>query len=218
MWIGRHHWTPGRRTPELVVMRDRPPTDPAWRSLTSPADVADALVGLYERRGSRHYDETVTQTEHALQCAARAIVDGADDETVAAAFLHDIGHLLMPEEGDDDSGDGVDRHHEQVGGRFLANWFGDGVVASVRLHVAAKRYLCAVDRRYHDGLSPASVQSLIVQGGPMSEPEVADFGSAAHREAAVDLRRWDDLAKVPGALTPTLHELRERLVAVLARP
>ncbi len=171
-----------------------------WSELSHPAEIAKGLGDLYRLRGNGRYDEAVTQTEHALQCAALAMSSQAEDATVVAALFHDIGHLLIP----DERASQQDRHHETVASRFLARWFGPDVLKPIELHVAAKRYLCAVEPAYFNTLSPASVRSLQLQGGPMSEDEVAAFDELEFSEIAVDLRRWDDLAKTPNAPTPSL--------------
>ncbi len=185
---------------------------PAWMVLKTPEEIANAITCLYRERGDAKYDEVVSQTEHGLQCGSLAMAAGADDATIVAAFLHDIGHLLLNEH--DDRGDAIesDLHHEEIGARFLANWFGDDVLGPVRLHVPAKRYLCAVERDYQDGLSAASVRSLVVQGGPMTAAEQADFEALEYSEQAVALRRWDDAAKLVNAPTPGL-EVFEQLLA-----
>lgn len=195
--------------------------NPRWRSLTEPAEVAGALADVYRHRGSASYEENVSQSAHARQAGALALANDADPATVVAAFLHDIGHLLMSETTvtATDRPDGQlerDWHHEEVGARFLANWFGNEVLTPVRLHVPAKRYLCAVEPTYHDGLSSSSVRSLVVQGGPMSPAEVASFESVAHHEAAVQLRRWDDQAKVVGAEAPTIEFFEGAIEALLS--
>lgn len=187
-----------------------------WRALNEPSDVADALIELYERAGGERYDEVVTQTEHALQCGSYALASGAAPAAVVAAFLHDVGHLLMADAESRAAARGHDLRHEEVGGRFLATWFDDDVTAPVKLHVPAKRYLCAVEASYHDGLSPASVTSLTLQGGPMSDAEVTAYDELPHGEAAAELRRWDDRAKVAGAPTPGLALFRDLMVEVLS--
>ena len=153
-----------------------------------------ALVALYEgERATAMYDEVVTEREHALQAAQLAEASGAADATVAAALLHDVGRLLI---GADDAGfTAADRAHDRAGEHYLARLFGPEVTAPVGLHVEAKRYLCATEPEYHERLSPVSVRSLAVQGGPMSEDEVVAFRAGEGWEAAVQLRRWDDLAK-----------------------
>lgn len=172
-----------------------------WSELQEPAEIASGLVDLYRLRGNDRYDEAVTQTEHALQCASLALAEQSDDATVVAALFHDIGHLLIPDERESEE----DRHHEMVASRFLARWFGPDVLQPIELHVAAKRYLCAVEPEYVDTLSPASVRSLGLQGGPMSDDEIAEFERSDYAHVAVSLRRWDDDAKVQNAPTPALE-------------
>ena len=192
-----------------------------WMQFETADEVAAAIADLYERRGASNYDEAVTQLAHALQCGNLAMESGAGPETIVAAFLHDIGHLLVDEH--DRNGDFLarDLHHEDVGARFLSNWFGPAVTEPIRLHVPAKRYLCATDPSYHDGLSDASVRSLVVQGGPMSGSEVSEFETLDGFDTAVDLRRWDDDAKVSEAAVPSLDSFRmliESVAAVTASP
>ncbi len=147
-----------------------------------------------------------------LQTAAAAEAEGAPDELVAAALLHDIGHLLHG--GPEDAAEqGHDTEHEDLGYRFLELHFPPSIVDPVRLHVAAKRYLCAVDPAYEAELSPASVLSLALQGGPMSPVEIAEFEALPHFEAACRLRRWDDAAKDPDAAVPPLEHYRGVLEA-----
>ena len=186
-------------------------------STRSTEAVVDELLGLFAAHGDQRYDEVVTQTEHALQCAALAEADGADAELVAAALLHDVGHLLLADERDPGEGRERDLQHEAVAGRWLRRHFTDAVVDPVVLHVQAKRYLCAVDPRYHDGLSPGSVRSLELQGGPLDAAGVAAFEVLPRADDAARLRRWDDRAKVAAAPTPSLDQYRE-LLGGLAHP
>jgi len=167
------------------------------------------LTEMIERRGSALYGgEAVTQLQHALQCAQLAETEGAPPALIAAALLHDIGHLL--EDGFDEAAQhDEDRRHEDLGNAFLGRWFGPDVTEPVRLHVAAKRYLCAVEPGYLDGLSPASRHSLMLQGGPMSKAEAADFEASPHADDAVRLRRWDDRGKDPAMETATLEHFLE---------
>jgi phosphonate degradation associated HDIG domain protein len=173
------------------------------------------ILRLFRERGSSEYGgEAVNQREHALQAAACAIAEGAGEALVAASLLHDIGHMLHDLPADAPS-DGIDDHHENSGGRFVAEHFGPDVAEPVRLHVAAKRYLTAVEPSYLAKLSAPSITSLMLQGGPMSETEREEFRRNPHWEAAVRLRRYDELAKVPGAQTPDVEDLApllERLV------
>lgn len=160
------------------------------------AGTVDDVVDLYERYASGTYDEVVTQLDHALQTAALARADGADDALVAAALLHDVGHLLALRDGGVADGDvPADLHHEARGARWLARLFPPAVTAPIALHVAAKRYRCAVDPTYHAGLSAGSRRSLARQGGPMTADEVTRFEANPAAADAIRLRGWDDGGK-----------------------
>ena len=163
----------------------------------------------------QRYDESVEQLEHALQCAALAQEAGAADELVAAALLHDVGHLLTADRWAPDGRPDDDLAHETVGARYLRQWFGPSVTAPVALHVAAKRYLCGAEPAYTRRLSAGSVHSLGLQGGPMGPDERRRFEQLPGWEAAVQVRRWDDEAKVVGA-TPPRFDAHEALLRSLA--
>jgi phosphonate degradation associated HDIG domain protein len=182
-------------------------------------DVVDAVARLFAQRGRAAYlGEAVTQTEHALQTALAAERAGSPAALIAAGLLHDVGHLLWLEESDGPDGTPqTDDQHEQRGQRWLARHFGPAVTEPVRLHVAAKRFLCATDPSYHALLSPASQASLRLQGGPMSTAEAEAFRSLQWAESAVALRRWDDEAKVPGLATPELSHFLRYVEASLVR-
>lgn len=168
---------------------------------------SEAICRLFLHRGDSQYGgEAVSQLEHALQTALLARQEGADAPLIVAALLHDVGHLLhgLP---DDAPEQAIDDLHENRAATWLTRRYGKSVTEPVRLHVAAKRYLCAVDPGYFGLLSPPSITSLRLQGGPMSPAEVSEFESLPHYEAAIRLRRWDDAAKVPGLPTPSLADL-----------
>ena len=168
-------------------------------------DIVDEIGELFERNGRSLYGgEDVTQLEHALQAAMLAEAEGSETSLIVAALLHDIGHLLhdLPE---DAPADGIDDVHERLAHNWLRGHFGPEVTEPVRLHVEAKRYLCAVELGYHSSLSAASQQSLEVQGGPFSAAEAREFEQRPFFEQGVRLRRWDDLAKVVGLATPSLN-------------
>ncbi|MGA9277491.1 phosphonate degradation HD-domain oxygenase [Ilumatobacter sp.] len=183
-----------------------------WRELNGPEAVAERLVAVFEVFGESRYDEAVTQSVHAAQAAALAQESGAADSLVAAALLHDLGHLLGC--ADTEAQRDRDLHHEEVAARFLRRWFGPEVVEPIRHHVAAKRYLCAVDDGYHDTLSTASVHSLAIQGGVMMPSETAAFEQIPRWRDAAALRRWDDLAKDPDWSVPPVRSYLELLVEV----
>ncbi len=179
--------------------------------------IIDDIFTLFRDEGQgAYFGEAVTETEHALQCAHQAEVSGAGDELIAAALLHDVGHLLH-DLSEDIAEQGHDGRHEAGGAAWLAAHFGPAVVDPVRLHVAAKRYLCAVEPDYRAGLSPASMLSLRLQGGPFTPDEVKRFEQEPWYRSAITVRRWDDAAKVPGLAVPELEHYRRPLEAVLSR-
>jgi phosphonate degradation associated HDIG domain protein len=177
------------------------------------------IAEIFERRGAESYlGEQVTMSQHMLQAAQHAERAGADDELVAAALLHDIGQYTS-EFGPYSPQDTRDNVHEVAGARVLAPFFPPRVTQAVRLHVAAKRYLCATDAAYWAGLSTASKHTLELQGGPMTPAQVAAFRTEPHHEDAVRVRRWDDAAKDPAVSTPGFMHyagLLERVVAAHA--
>jgi phosphonate degradation associated HDIG domain protein len=180
-------------------------------------NVIDHIITLFREKGNgAYFGEAVTETEHALQSAHLAEQSGATPELIAAALLHDVGHLLhgLP---DDVAERGIDGRHEEGGAAWLRRHFGPAVVDPVRLHVAAKRYLCAVEPEYSAGLSGASQRSLRLQGGPMSPEEVCRFELEPWLGSAVAVRRWDDRAKAPGLVVPGLEHYRPCLEAVLVQ-
>ncbi|MCA9177410.1 MAG: HD domain-containing protein [Planctomycetales bacterium] len=165
---------------------------------------ADEAVQLLEARGDSEYGgEAVTQREHALQCALLAEQEHASPELIVAALLHDLGHMLH-ELADDAPDQGIDDRHEHSAAAALQALFPPEVTEPIRLHVAAKRYLCAVDPDYLAQLSQPSIVSLELQGGPMTSDEANAFAASPHADDAVRLRRWDDTAKAPGLPTPPL--------------
>jgi phosphonate degradation associated HDIG domain protein len=159
----------------------------------------------------------IDQLEHALQCAALAEADGAEPTLVAAALLHDIGHLLH-DLGDSPAARGIDDRHELRGREWLGRWFGEAVTEPVRFHVNAKRYLTATDPGYFATLSASSVRSLELQGGAFSPELAAGFIGLPYAPSAVRLRRWDEAAKLPGKSTPDLAHFRRYIEASLSAP
>jgi gamma-butyrobetaine dioxygenase len=166
------------------------------------------IIGeLFAGPGARDYlGEPVTIGTHMLQAGALAEAVGADPALVAAALLHDVSHLRHE----------ADSRLGEAGARWLSRWFGEAVTEPVRLHVVAKRYLCATEPGYFGLLSAESVRTLALQGGPMAAHEQAAFEALPHARAAVAVRRWDDAAKDP-AITPPGFAHFAPLLAALVR-
>ncbi|KVN25072.1 phosphohydrolase [Burkholderia pyrrocinia] len=169
----------------------------------------EEIRGLYREHGHVAYSgEPVTQLEHALQSGLLAEEAGAGDALVAAAFLHDLGHLLN-RQGETPSARGIDDLHQYYLLPFLRPILSDAVLEPIRLHVDAKRCLCRIDAGYYESLSPDSVRSLALQGGIFSDAEADAFLQRPYAEDALRLRRWDDTAKVDGKTTPDLDHYME---------
>lgn len=172
---------------------------------------------VFATRGKEQYGgEAVNQLEHALQCAHLAELAGETPETVAAALLHDIGHLLAPEGRAADSA-GRDDLHQYVALPFLRALLPPAVLEPVRLHVDAKRYLCTMEPGYWETLSPASRHSLELQGGAYSVDDAVQFATQPFVLEAIRLRRYDDAAKVAGRASPALEHFVTTLETVAAR-
>ena len=184
---------------------------------TDPATAADRVLNLLSTSGQAEYHgEQVSQLEHALQAAHLAAEDDGDEQEIIAALLHDIGHI-WPVEGRQVTSVGV-VEHDEVGAQALRELgFSDDVADIVSGHVAAKRYLVATDEAYAAKLSDVSVESLRLQGGPMSAEEVQDFQRSPNWRSKVRVRTWDDRAKTPGADVPDLESYREMITAHLSR-
>jgi phosphonate degradation associated HDIG domain protein len=185
-------------------------------------DPLDLLRGLFETRGAERYESpgdahrrpSVSQLEHALQCATLAEAAGADEYLVSAALLHDLGHLVY-EAGEHDSSE--DDFHQFRALPLLRDLFPDDVLEPIKLHVDAKRYLCATEPSYHAGLSAASKLSLALQGGAHAAAEADAFIAQPFAREAVLLRRWDDRAKVIGLETPGFGYFARHLRQVIVR-
>ncbi len=180
-------------------------------------NIVDFIADIFLRRGAESYlGEQVTMSEHMLQAALLAEQAGADDATIAAALLHDIGHYTN-EFPDDALEKGVDNTHEEAGAAVLAGFFPSIVVDCVRHHVAAKRYLCATDPAYFARISEASIHTLGLQGGPMTGAEAEAFARNPNLDAIVQVRIWDDQGKTKGLKTPDFAHYAPILERVVAR-
>ena len=162
------------------------------------------ILNVYREQGHRHYGEDVTELQHALQCATFAQEAGEPPMIVAAALLHDFGHLCH-QLGENIAAQGVDARHEEIGYFKLKKLFPAEIADACRLHVPAKRYLCWKEPQYEAELSDASRKSLLLQGGPMLDEEALAFEAEPHARIAVTVRRYDDMGKVTDMMTPDLE-------------
>ncbi len=179
------------------------------------AYITALLADIFHRRGAESYlGENLTIAEHMLQSAKLATEAGSTTDIIVAALLHDVGHYTheFPENAADL---GIDSQHDEAGAAVLAPWFPKTVVDCVRLHVDAKRYLCATEPEYFASLSDASKHSLSLQGGPMSSDEVAVFAQQSNLTAILNVRRWDDQAKVPGLEAGAFSDYLPQIQAVV---
>ncbi|QIL83024.1 HD domain-containing protein [Diaphorobacter sp. HDW4A] len=162
------------------------------------------IVQIFENKGHAQYDgEPVTQLQHALQSAHLAELQGADSALITAALLHDLGHLLHGMRGSPTT-EGVDDLHQYLCIPFLRPLFSDATLEPIRMHVDAKRYLCLHEPGYLEALSADSARSLQLQGGVFTAEQATEFANRPHALDAVELRRWDDLAKDADMRTPDL--------------
>ena len=189
-------------------------TGPPLAGLTAD-NIVDRLEALFEEAAATSYlGEAVTLGEHMLQTAACARRDGADDALVAAALLHDIGWFARATPDNAHETD-AGRRHDRTGGGALAPFFPAAVTEPIRLHVEAKRWLCAVEPGYRERLSAASRHTMALQGGPMTDEEAQAFARNPHGAAAIRLRRWDDEGKNPDIRAPGFAGYRSLLKGLL---
>ena len=178
----------------------------------------DIIARLFSGKGAQDYlGEEVSVALHMRQAGGRAEAAGAPDAQVAAALLHDVGHICGADASGHQPMAGTGNRHGETGAAWLAQWFDEHVTEPVRLHVAAKRYLCAVVPNYYGRLSAASVYTLAVQGGPMTAEEAAEFETLPYASAAVAVRRWDEAAKKPVSDGPDFDHFRPLLQSLLRR-
>ena len=174
-------------------------------------NIVSYIIDLLQTKGAdiQYGNEDVTQLEHALQCADLAEKNNLPNATIVAALLHDIGHLLYEEE--DPIHKGKDGYHENLGADYLSQYFTEEVTTPIRAHVDSKRYLSSVEKGYYESLSEASKLSLKVQGGPFTKEEAENFIKKPFMKHAVEMRRFDDMAKIQNKKTPDVNHFRPYL-------
>jgi putative nucleotidyltransferase with HDIG domain len=173
----------------------------------------DEIISLYERFGADDYiGEPVSQIEHMCQCAQLAENNGFDEEVILAAFFHDIGHLcehLMQVSYMESFGV---EEHEKLGAVYLREkGFSEKIAKLVASHVPAKRYLTNRFPDYFESLSNASKETLKLQGGIMSEEEALAFEQDPLVDLYIQLRRWDEQAKLEHIPLPSLTHYRKMM-------
>ena len=165
-------------------------------------NIVEFIGSIFDRRGGEEYlGEPVNMGQHMLQGATIAEQNDQSGEIIIGALLHDIGHFTS-EFGTFKMDDTEDRHHEDAGAEVLERFFPSVITDCVRYHVAAKRYLCATRPEYFRRLSEASVHSLALQCGPMSEKEIAVFEKNPNISEIIAVRYLDDAGKRPDMVTP----------------
>lgn len=187
---------------------------PTWPA-SNAAEFVDDLLGWFQYHGRNCYEESVTQLEHGLQAAWLAHRARDSNAAIAAALLHDVGHLLMADRDGEGEFARVDLEHEVVGARWLSQMFPREVTGPIEGHVRAKRYLCTVDPQYHERLSDASKRSFELQGGPLTVSQLRAAEQHPNHLASVVLRRRDDAAKVIGRDVPALNFWRPVLESLV---
>jgi phosphonate degradation associated HDIG domain protein len=181
--------------------------------------IATEIIGLYQHHGGAEYaGEKVTQLEHMVQAAQLAEQQGHEEEVILAAFLHDIGHICVSAEGDNEmDGYGI-KDHEEVGGAFLEEkGFSQRLIRLVEAHVEAKRYLTWKSPVYYEQLSEASKKTLEYQGGRMSDEEALAFEQYPLFNLIINMRLWDEEAKIEGLPVPELSKYHGMIVRHLIK-
>ncbi len=187
------------------------------RLLAAPdkARSVQLLFDYMKSHGAAHYEEEVTQMQHALQAAYLAKQGGHEPALVTAALFHDIGHILADDPREANNPTLKNDLHEDIAADYLHGLFPESVLQAIRLHVAAKRYLCTVKEGYYDKLSEASQKSYHLQGGRMTPDEVADFEAHDYYKEAVLLRAWDDRAKDVEKAVPEIETYEKDVIAAM---
>ena len=181
-------------------------------------NIRDELIDIFTNRATGQYGlSDVNQLEHALQSATLAEKEGGNADLIIAALLHDVGHMIH-NLGEDPALEGIDDTHEDLAAAWLRPHFGPAITEPVRLHVPAKRYLCAAEPDYFGKLSEDSVRSLALQGGLMSPSEMKAFEALPYWKQALHLRRIDDMAKDPNARTPAFSYFLKYIDLTLLPP
>jgi phosphonate degradation associated HDIG domain protein len=176
--------------------------------------VADEIINLFQWYGGNEYaGEKVTQLEHMYQAAELAENQGYDEEVILAAFLHDIGHICVSAERENQMDGFGTRDHEEVGADFLKQrGFSKRLIRLVESHVEAKRYLTYARPGYYEQLSDASKKTLEFQGGRMSQEEAGAFEQYPLFDLIIQMRLWDEAAKIEQQPVGNLDKYRNMII------
>jgi phosphonate degradation associated HDIG domain protein len=180
--------------------------------------IVNEVFELYDRYGNEDYiGEPVSQIEHMSQTAALAMKEGYDDEVILAAFFHDIGHICVSRNKENDMGGFGTKSHEKIGADFLREkGFSERIAKLVENHVQAKRYLTFKQPDYFLNLSEASKKTLVLQGGVMSESEAAAFEKDPLFDTSIKMRYWDEQAKELNTPLIDMEKIKARALRALA--
>jgi len=169
-------------------------------------NIVDEIINKYQNNNSLYIGEKVTMTEHMIQTAMLAEENQSPTSLICACLLHDYGHFII-EDPNQLVSKSLDGRHEDIGFKFLKNYFKPEVVEPIKLHVQAKRYLCR-EKSYWNTLSEASKISLKLQGGVMNDNEAKKFITFEFHDKAILLRKYDDEGKVPNAKMKKIEQYR----------
>ena len=183
------------------------------------ASVITEIFALYSQFGHEDYiGEPVSQLEHMSQSAQLAMNQGYDDEVILAAFFHDIGHICVMKNQENNMGGYGVKSHEKIGADYLREQgFPERIAKLVENHVQAKRYLTFKYPEYYAALSEASRKTLEFQGGKMTAEEAAQFETDPLFNTSIQMRKWDEEAKEMNVPLIDLSILKDKALKVLAQ-
>ncbi len=183
-------------------------------NFSEASKIEEEIIRMYGQHGGEAYaGEKVTQLEHMVQTAELAKQQGVDEEVILAAFLHDIGHICVAAYSENEMGGYGIKNHEEVGADFLdQKGFSKKIIRLVQSHVDAKRYLTYRNPHYYEQLSEASKKTLEYQGGKMSAEEAAIFEKDPLFAVIIQMRKWDEQAKIEGLPNPELEYYSQLLL------
>ena len=176
-------------------------------------NVIEKIIDKFQNNKSLYIGEKVTIAEHMIQSAMIAEKTKSKDTLICSCLLHDYGHFIL-EDPDELVREKKDGKHEDVGYEYLKKYFKEEIVEPIKNHVLAKRYL-ARDQKYFNLLSPASITSLKLQGGLMSDDEAQTFEKNKYFKDSIKLRRFDEAAKNEGVKIKDIIEYKSLLQASL---